>query len=293
MSRTGLALIGVGVLAGIACRPAPQSTRTEAPGGVSQEIAFACPVRGEFRAGSTYYSQFYEDYILAYVLRDVASGTYVDVGAHDPDLGSVTKHLYRRGWRGVNIEPNPERLAALVKGRPDDENIGVGISDARATLPFYRFQKAAGLSTFDRDVALGHQKAGFVFDVLDIPVTTLTDVLDRNPKVNGGFEFLNVDVEGFERQVLAGLDFAKYPASLVMVESTAPLTEEPTHQRWEPILLEAGYRFAMDDGLNRYYVRAADQRFLGRFLEVDYCVRADKAAKGIKLDGFFEGPGKP
>jgi FkbM family methyltransferase len=287
MWRTGIALVGIGALTGISCRQAPQSSPPEA-GGVSQQVAFSCPVRGGFRTGATYYSQFYEDYILSYVLKEVASGTYVDVGAHDPDVGSVTKHFYLRGWRGVNIEPNPERLAALEKGRPDDENFGVGIADTKATLPFFRFPRAAGLSTFDRDIAVGHQKAGFAYEVLEIPVTTLTDVLDRSARVNAGFELLNVDVEGFERQVLAGLDFARYPPRLVMLESTAPMTEEPTHQRWEPILLEAGYRFAMDDGLNRYYVREGDHGLLNRFLEADYCVRVDKASKGINLDGFFE-----
>jgi FkbM family methyltransferase len=259
-----------------------QQTPSDAP------VAFSCPIRGPFGIRDTFHSQFYEDYILSYVFKDVARGVYVDVGAHDPDVGSVTKHFYLKGWRGLNVEPNPEFQAALRKARPDDENVGVGISDEAATLQFFRFEtRASGLSTFDRDIALRHQAAGFRFDELTIPVMTLTSVLQDSDKISGGFEFLNVDVEGFEKKVLAGLDFKKYPPTVVMIEATAPLTEAPTHQNWESILYAAGYVFALDDGLNRYYLHAAQRDRLQRFVEVNYCIGQDKIAKRIKLDGFL------
>lgn len=254
-------------------------------------ILFSCPVRGPFGVREKYFSQFYEDYILSYVFKDVAKGTYVDVGANDPDVASVTKYFYLKGWRGVNIEPNPEHVATLQKARPEDANIGVGISDAPATLQFYRFEtRATGLSTFDRDIALRHQAAGFRFDELSIPVATLNDVLQKSDKVDGGFTFINVDVEGFEKKVLTGLDFKKYPPTVVMIEATAPLTEDPTHQHWESILYAAGYLFALDDGLNRYYLHPSQRGLLQRFIAVNYCVGRDKVAKRIKLDGFMPEP---
>ena len=140
-------------------------------GPARETVALACPERGAFGLGTPYYSQFYEDYILSYVFQDVAKGTYVDVGAYNPDTGSVTKYFYLKGWRGVNVEPNPEHLAALQKGRPEDANLGVGISDAAATLTFFKFEKrASGLSTFDPETAERHKKAGFTYDELTIPL---------------------------------------------------------------------------------------------------------------------------
>lgn len=250
-------------------------------------IVFACPTRGPFSARGPYYSQYYEDFILAYVFAGEKDGTYVDVGANDPDSMTVTKYFYLQGWRGVNIEPNPDHRAKFQKSRPADENVEVGISDAPATLQFYRFDPPAhGLSTFDREIAERHGRAGFKYDELVIPVVTLNEVLGKSKRIDGGFSFLNVDVEGFERKVLDGFDFARYPPMVVIVEATAPLTEAQTHQTWESVLYGAGYLFALDDGLNRYYVHPSRSDLLARFLEASYCVGVDKLDKRIKLDGF-------
>jgi FkbM family methyltransferase len=256
-------------------------------------IAFSCPERGAFGSGAPFFSQIYEDYILSYVFRDVAKGSYVDVGAYDPDALSVTKHFYRRGWRGVNIEPNPDLLAAFQKARPDDVNMGVGISDAAATLTFFKFDsRSSGLSTFDPSIAWRHRHAGHVYHELTIPVVTLTEALDKSGTVKGAFELLNIDVEGFERKVLAGLDVAKYPPKVIALEANAPLSEERTQHKWEDLLFGRGYSFALDDGLNRYYVQRSERELRARFLEIAYCVARDKLAKGLKLDGYLPEPVK-
>ena len=298
MARLVIAVASLLIAGGSAAcgRPAaePPAVFALASAGDFREIAISCPVRGDFASDTTtYYSQFYEDYVLAYVFADVKSGVYVDVGANDPDRASVTKRLYLKGWSGVNIEPNSELLAAFAGRRARDENVGVGIGDAPGRLRFYRFTgDASGLSTFDPAIARTHRRAGFHYDELDVRVTTLTDVLDRSPRIDGAFELLNVDVEGFERQVLSGLDFKKYPPAVVMVEATAPLTEQPTEHLWQDVLLRAGYAFAMDDGLNRYYIGPAAHTLQTKFIEADFCVRIDKASKGISLDGLFDHPSR-
>jgi FkbM family methyltransferase len=245
-----------------------------------------CPVRGAFGNGPTYYSQFYEDYILAYVFKDQKSGFYVDVGANDPDDSSVTKYFYLAGWRGINIEPIPELVEKLNKSRPEDTNKGVAISDRPGELPFYKGVKASGLSTLDPKIAASHQAKGFEFTKIMIPVTTLNAVLDEHAMDRPEITFLNVDVEGFEKQVLSSIDFMRYHPRVIMAESTAPLTEVATHQAWESILIDNGYIFAMDDGLNRYYVHKSQQSLLSKFIEANYCVLRDKLNKRLNLDGF-------
>jgi FkbM family methyltransferase len=260
-------------------------------GGARVGATIRCPVRGPFEPSSGYHSQFYEDYVLAYVFRDVKNGIYVDVGANDPDAASVTKYFYSIGWRGISFEPIPELADKLTKARPEDINLGIGISDAVEELTFYKAQHS-GPSTFDVGVMQRHKATGITFEEIKIPVSTLNAVFDRHPLVHKGIHFMNVDVEGYEKQVLSGLDFTRYQPRVIMAESTAPLTETPTHLVWEPILTAAGYVFAMDDGLNRFYVHSSQTDLLPRFLEINYCVGLDKLAKRIKLDGFksLEGP---
>jgi FkbM family methyltransferase len=254
------------------------------PGGT----ALHCPARGNFDPASGFYSQFYEDYILAYVLRDRPTGTFVDVGANDPNINSVTKYFYLKGWRGVDVEPNPDLVKLLREARPEDYVAPVGISNKQATLTFYNFPTVNGLSTFDRSIADEHTKAGVKYETMSIPVDTLDHVLAKQDKVKGPFTFMNVDVEGFEREVLSSLDFGKYPPEIILAESTAPETENPTYHGWEDLLDEHGYVFAMDDGLNRYYVNPEHKDLLPRFVEVNYCVETDKLTKGLKLNGYMK-----
>src|SRR6185503_17823166 len=81
---------------------------TAKPAAPPSADAVSCPVRGEFDPASGFFSQFYEDYILAYVLHDRTTGTFVDVGANDPNINNVTKYFYQKGWRCIDVEPNPD-----------------------------------------------------------------------------------------------------------------------------------------------------------------------------------------
>jgi FkbM family methyltransferase len=271
-------------------KPAAETARAAlaaAPATVDKStITVQCPTRGAFGDGPTYYAQFYEDYILAYVFKDQKSGFYVDVGANDPDKSSVTKYFYQAGWRGINIEPIPELVEKLNKSRPEDTNKGVAISDRPGQLTFYKGIKASGLSTLSPKIAASHRAKGFEFTTIKIPVTTLNAVLDEHARDKPEITFLNVDVEGFEKQVLSSIDFKRYRPRVIMAESTAPLTEVATHQAWESILINNGYIFAMDDGLNRYYVHNSQQNLLPKFIEADFCVLRDKLDKHLHLDGF-------
>jgi FkbM family methyltransferase len=259
-----------------AVRTAAQSTTT-----------IECPARGAFGDGPAYYAQFYEDYILGYVFKDQKSGFYVDVGANDPDKSSVTKYFYLAGWRGINIEPIPELVEKLNRSRPEDTNKGVAISDTPGELTFYKgLGDASGLSTLSAEIAASHRTHGYQFATIKIPVTTLNAVLDEHAKDKPEITFLNVDVEGFEKQVLSSIDFTRYHPRVIMAEATAPLTEVATQQKWESILIDNGYIFAMDDGLNRYYVHSTQQSLLPKFIEANFCVLRDKLDKRLHLDGF-------
>ncbi len=249
-----------------------------------------CPARGDF-GKSGYHSQYYEDYILSYVFRARQQGTYIDVGANHPDKSNLTKRFYLAGWRGINIEPNPEMFKLLQEARQNDVNLNVGISDRAGALPFYRFAGSAHpLSTFDREIALQHKEKNLSFEEIPVPLITLNEVFEKNPFLQGRASFLNIDVEGFESKVLASIDLDKVHPEVIVVESTRPLTETISYQEWESILKNHGYLFATSDGLNRYYVHQTQRALLKDFVEISLCVNLDKLQKNLHLDGFKKIP---
>ena len=117
-----------------------------------------------------------------------------------------------------------------------------------------------GASTMVAELAARYRTDGQEFTPIEVPISTLAQVAADH--VLGPVDFLKVDVEGFEREVLAGADWSSFRPRIVVMEATVPKSDEPAHQAWEPILLAAGYRFAMFDGLNRFYAHADEPALL-------------------------------
>ena len=210
-----------------------------------------------------------EDVVLMRAFADRPGGAFVDVGAGEPVRGSLTKNLVDRlGWRGVNIEPLPERHGRLRTTRPHDVNLQVAVGTRPGVATFFRIVPGAeradeaGLSTLDEDMRDRHHRAGYVSEELTVEVVTLESILRDH--ANAGFELLKVDVEGREAEVLASADLKHWRPRAIVVEATVPLSAEPSHETWEPMVLAAGYRLALFDGLNRFYARDDEPELLRR-----------------------------
>jgi FkbM family methyltransferase len=210
------------------------------------------------------YAQNFEDVMLWRALKHIANGFYIDVGAWSPDIDSVTRAFYERGWRGINIEPNPEFHCQLQERRLRDQNLCVAVGD-RATVLTMNFLGNPGLSTLDDAIALKHQMAGWSLDRQEVQVNTLAVLWQQHVPAGQDVHFLKVDVEGFEDAVLRGNDWAKDRPWIVVVEATLPMSRVTSHATWEPLLLAAGYLFAYADGLNRFYVASERTSLLPAF----------------------------
>ncbi|WP_121438207.1 FkbM family methyltransferase [Actinomadura pelletieri] len=210
-----------------------------------------------------------EDVVLMRAFAGQRGGFFVDVGAGEPVRGSLTKNLVDGlGWRGVNIDPLPERHARLERARPGDVNLRVAVGDEPGYASFFRVVPGAGmaggggLSTLRRDVLEGHLADGWRYEELRVEVVTLEAVL--NAYAEPGFDLLKVDVEGAEAAVLRSADLRVWRPRVIVVEATVPLTTQPSHQEWEPLVLAAGYKVALFDGLNRFYARDDEDELRGR-----------------------------
>lgn len=210
------------------------------------------------------YAQNFEDLMLWRALKHIENGFYVDVGANDPELHSVTKAFYDFGWRGINVEPVDQWYRKLEIERPEDINLKVAAGAQKGTIPFYEIPNT-GLSTFSEVVAREHEtKWGFKFQKIDVNVETLTYILS-NYQIDT-IHFLKIDAEGAEREVLIGVDFTKFRPWILLVEATAPLSSIEVHDEWEHEVINVGYKLAYVDGLNRFYVAKERSELLEFFL---------------------------
>jgi FkbM family methyltransferase len=212
------------------------------------------------------YAQRFEDFHLWRALGDVPNGFYVDVGAGHPVYDNVSFAFYLAGWRGLCVEPNPA-LAELARAvRPRDllhEGL-CGATAGEATL--YLQREFHGLSsTIAEHAQAAEKEVNRSAEAVTLPMTTLAALCEQHALAS--FEFLKIDVEGAETDVLRGADFSRHRPKIIVVEAIKPLTLAPAWDDWEPFLARNGYSYEWDDELNRYYVAEEARALVARLAE--------------------------
>ena len=205
-----------------------------------------------------FYGQHSEDAKIVELLGDEAykpDGFYIDVGAWDSNSDSVSKWFYDRGWSGINVEPVQEWFVTLERDRPRDVNLNIACSDHNGTLAFH-YLAGTGLSTPRADWAkLQREEYGHQHREMVVPCMTLADICHRYVPEGKAIDFLKIDVEGHEAEVIAGGDWATYRPTIVVAEAIVAGTGAPFYEHWEPELLGYGYEFVESIESNRWYRR--------------------------------------
>jgi len=197
------------------------------------------------------YAQNFEDIVLWRALKHIKNGFYVDVGANDPLIDSVTQLFYEHGWSGINIEPSPYYFARLLNFRPKDINLRIGAGDATSKITFFDIYET-GLSTFDPKIADVHRNLEKKITEIDIEIDTLDNILNVYQPAN--IHFLKIDVEGFEKKVIQGLTLKKIRPWILVIESITANSAIQIFDPWESLVLSADYDFVYFDGINRFYL---------------------------------------
>ena len=163
------------------------------------------------------WSQGGEDMVLRDLLPRTRTGFFVDVGAFHPRFGSNTYALYKRGWRGINVDARPGAMAAFRRSRPHDRNLEVAVGSEPGEADFYVFFDGELCSLekewADRQVELGHR----LEKVVPTQVLTLAQLHEEN-QVPPVYDLLNVDCEGRDEDVLASHDWSRWRPRHVVTE---------------------------------------------------------------------------
>jgi FkbM family methyltransferase len=207
------------------------------------------------------YSQAGEDIIIQYLFDSlkIHKPTYLEIGTNYPVLCNNTYHFYLTGSYGVCVEPDSSMIGSIRTKRPNDVilNIGIGLSDI-PDANFYLFPtKVNGWSTFSKSEAMLREKeTGIGFSTLQVPLKPINDVISQyfKPYPN----FISLDIEGLDLEVLQSLDFERYKPEVICVETITFGYLSNTEEKIDSIskfMHSKGYFTYADTHINTIYCR--------------------------------------
>lgn len=201
------------------------------------------------------YSQKKEDLIIDALLKNKKKGFYIDIGANDHKRFSNTKRFYDRGWNGINVEPHSKKYKLLLKYRPRDINLNLGISNKVGTLVFYSFEPDT-LSTFSEEEANQYIASGYkLVEKLTVPVETLEKALHQYLNDEQVIDFISIDTEGHDFNVLLSNNWKKYRPRIICIESVKHISPQSSlnENKYSDYLNKYGYKKVYENGLNAIY----------------------------------------
>jgi FkbM family methyltransferase len=190
----------------------------------------------------TVFQQEAEDDLRRAYLRDIQRGYFVEVGANQPQYLSQTFALEQQGWTGVLVEPQPD-LADELRRQRSAKVFAVACTSRRNAGSHMTLHLAGGHSSFDRNLNLPQRKP---HGAIDVPTRTLDQIL-----IEAGaqtVDFISIDVEGHELDVLDGFDLERWRPRLILIEDLL------LHLRLHRYLTRRGYRWLRRTGIDNWYV---------------------------------------
>ncbi len=204
------------------------------------------------------YSQAGEDVVIDFLLTqlNILTPTYLELGVFLGETHSNTFKFYNRGSKGVLVEADGTLIESIKNARPNDIvlNVGVGI-DKQEEADFYIFDNQ-GLNTFSRVEAQSKQKSGLnkIKKIIKVPLLPINTIIENNFVQRP--DFLSIDIEGLDLEVLKTLDFEKFPIPIICAETcmySENHIKEKDH-RIEIFLSSKGYFIYADTYINTIFV---------------------------------------
>jgi len=171
----------------------------------------------------SYYTKSYslegEDMILNGFFNTQKDGFYVDIGAHHPKLYSNTFFFYKKGWRGINIDAMPGSMRSFKRSRRRDINLENPVATTKGEMTYYSFNEPA-LNTFSKELA--HQMESLpnyhLLKSEKLETMPLSEILDAHLPAGQKIDFMSIDVEGLDLEVLRSNSWSKYSPKVILIE---------------------------------------------------------------------------
>lgn len=164
------------------------------------------------------YSQWGEDLEIINFFKDKIKGFYLDIGCFHPVMYSNTCLLFNKGWHGVNIDMNPTSIDLFNIIRPKDINICAALDNKSKKIHAYFDDPFSPINTIDKNF---YEKSKHVFknhQMVEIHSKEINDILVEN-EIKEAIDFLNIDIEGLDYEILRQIDLNAYKVKLIAIET--------------------------------------------------------------------------
>lgn len=193
------------------------------------------------------FSQEGEDKFLLGYFKDRVNGFYIDVGAFHPYRINNTYLLYKKGFKGINIDISATSIDFFDLARPDDVNLNVGASDKFEEKIFFSKKNLSFHNTLSKSLAESHIQTEPFKKKYSILCKTLDEIIEKTKFSNEIIDFLNIDAEGYDYQVLLGLNLKRYKPEVICIEISPLVDKKNEHYKDTRIyehLLKHGYKLS-------------------------------------------------
>ena len=156
------------------------------------------------------------DNLINYIFKEKKNGFYVDIGCGHPIKNNNTYLLHKKGWHGINVDLSSKSIELFNYARKDEYNVNMAVSDKKGLADLFYYHNMSPINTIDKE-ASDYQKAK-VSKVIKISTDTLNSLIENSPFNNQQIDFMSVDVEGSELNVLKNFNFLNYSPKILVVE---------------------------------------------------------------------------
>ncbi len=177
------------------------------------------------------------DLIVKDILKNKKKGIYIDIGCHHPLINNNTNILYSNGWKGINVDLDFNSIDMFNYFRPTDYNVMTAVSDKKGISKLYFFHNRAAKNTITKQRGRGAKY------IKKINVNNLNNIIGNCNFNIKTIDFISIDVEGNELNVLKGLNFNKYKPQVIVVEYIKPKIKEFYHHNIKDIVKSDIYKF--------------------------------------------------
>lgn len=203
-----------------------------------------------------------EDRLIESLLKPIITqkGFYVEVGCNEPRFASNTFLFYKRGWRGICIDPDEKLIRKHKNVRPKDQAFCSFVSDVETELEYVEMDNK-GLSSGDTEHIQNALDKGYeITNRKKMKSLRLTTILEQL-KAPSSFDFLSVDAEGNDLKVLQSLDFERYSPRLIIVEADHFNPSNPSDHEIYKFLITKKYFFHGSILTNLYFLKDKEAVF--------------------------------